>query len=219
MKQVASSAQEIRPLVAQDAAEPSTAVGASSVPVSTKEVSSSSGSQAGKRSILDDVDDDPEIRKLDEAFQYRPSSFSLKSKGATPDPEPKPLARKRKNETLQTRSSDPLPMPNSEGAKLLAKNIHKGPEMTVVVAAVNNAMSAVGVNSGLHSGYVHALKKKTPYADVPLLNRNAEELNAVVACFDSLIFPVVEDLPKLVNEPLSEIKKALFFASGGSPKE
>ncbi|KAM0022989.1 hypothetical protein Hdeb2414_s0023g00634651 [Helianthus debilis subsp. tardiflorus] len=35
-----------------------------------------------------------------------------------------------------------------EGAKRLAKNIHKGPEMTAAVAAINNAMSAVGVNSG-----------------------------------------------------------------------
>ncbi|MFS7916194.1 hypothetical protein Hanom_Chr02g00174251 [Helianthus anomalus] len=77
----------------------------------------------------------------------------------------------------------------SEGATLLAKNIHKGPEMTAAVAVVNNAMSAVGVNSGLHNGYLHALKKKTPYAEVPMLNRNAaEELNAAVACFDSLTF-------------------------------
>ncbi|KAJ0749589.1 hypothetical protein HanLR1_Chr05g0171721 [Helianthus annuus] len=81
----------------------------------------------------------------------------------------------------------------SEGARLLAKNIHKGQEMTAAVAAVNNAMSAVGVNSGLHNGYLHALKLKTPYAAVPLLNRNAaEELNAAVACFDSLVFPVVK---------------------------
>ncbi|KAM0032596.1 hypothetical protein Hdeb2414_s0016g00476791 [Helianthus debilis subsp. tardiflorus] len=108
----------------------------------------------------------------------------------------------------------------SEGAKLLAKNIHKGPEMTAAVVAVNNAMSVVGVNFGLQNGYIHALKKKTPYAEVPLLNRNAgEELNAVVACFDSLTFPVVEDLLKLVNEPLSKIKDALFFVSGESSKE
>ncbi|MFS8004112.1 hypothetical protein Hanom_Chr13g01221871 [Helianthus anomalus] len=52
----------------------------------------------------------------------------------------------------------------SEGARLLANNIHKGREMTAVVAAVNNAMSAVGVNSGLHNGYLHALKLKTPYS-------------------------------------------------------
>ncbi|MFS7926800.1 hypothetical protein Hanom_Chr04g00301411 [Helianthus anomalus] len=104
----------------------------------------------------------------------------------------------------------------SEGAQLLAKNIHKGPEMTTTVAAVNNAMSAMGVNSGLQNGYVHALKKKTPYAEVPLLNRNAEaELNTAVACFDSLTFPVVEDLPKLFNEPLSKIKDTLFFVGGG----
>ncbi|KAJ0795803.1 hypothetical protein HanPI659440_Chr04g0154671 [Helianthus annuus] len=84
----------------------------------------------------------------------------------------------------------------SKGAKLLAKNIHKGPEMTAAVDAVNNVMSAVGVNSGLQNGYIHALKKKTLYAEVPLLNRNSgEELNAAVACFDSLTFPVIEDLP------------------------
>ncbi|MFS7908225.1 hypothetical protein Hanom_Chr01g00080701 [Helianthus anomalus] len=61
----------------------------------------------------------------------------------------------------------------SEGAKLLAKNIHKGPKMIAAVAALNNAMSVVSVNSGLQNGYIHALKKKTPYAKVPLLNRNA----------------------------------------------
>ncbi|KAJ0808802.1 hypothetical protein HanPI659440_Chr01g0007401 [Helianthus annuus] len=107
-----------------------------------------------------------------------------------------------------------------EGAKLLAKNIHKGPEMTVAVAAVNNAMSAVGVNSGLQNGYIHALRKKPRYAEVPMLNRNAgEELSAAITCFDTLTFPVVEDLPKLVHEPLSKIKDALSFASGGSSKE
>ncbi|KAJ0795372.1 hypothetical protein HanPI659440_Chr04g0149751 [Helianthus annuus] len=117
MKQVALAAQEIRPLVAQDAAEPSAADGASSVPTPTKEAAGSSGSQAGKRSILDDVDDDPEIRKLDEALQSRPSSASLTSKGVAPDPAPKPLVRKRKNETVQIRSSDPLPMPRSKENK------------------------------------------------------------------------------------------------------
>ncbi|KAM0011148.1 hypothetical protein Hdeb2414_s0067g00768851 [Helianthus debilis subsp. tardiflorus] len=106
-----------------------------------------------------------------------------------------------------------------EGARLLAKNIHKGPEMTAAVAVVNNAMSAVGVNSGLN-GYLHALKKKTSYAEVSMLNRNAvEELNAAIACFDSLIFPVVKDLPKLVNELLSKNKDALSFVSGESSKE
>ncbi|MFS7964464.1 hypothetical protein Hanom_Chr08g00750681 [Helianthus anomalus] len=91
----------------------------------------------------------------------------------------------------------------SDGAKLLAKNIHKGLEMSVVVAAVNNAMST-----------------KTPYAEFPLLNRNAgEELNAAVACFDSLTFPVIEDLPKLVNEPLSKIKEDIFYASEESFRE
>ncbi|MFS8020132.1 hypothetical protein Hanom_Chr15g01411931 [Helianthus anomalus] len=125
-------------------------------------------------------------------------------------------ALKAKVEDLQATKTWML----SEGAKLLAKNIHKGPEMTVAVAVVNNAMSAVGVNSSLHNGYLRALKKKTPYADVPLLNRNAaEELNAAVASFDSLTFPVIEDLPKLVDEPLSKIKDALYFASGISSEE
>ncbi|MFS8033375.1 hypothetical protein Hanom_Chr17g01568841 [Helianthus anomalus] len=84
--------------------------------------------------------------------------------------------------------------------------------MTAAVAAVNNAMSAVGVNSGLHNGYLYALKKKTPYVEVPMLNRNAaEELNAAVACFDSLIFPVVEDLSKLINEPFVQDNGGSYF--------
>ncbi|KAJ0691570.1 hypothetical protein HanPI659440_Chr15g0576511 [Helianthus annuus] len=69
MKQVASSAQEIRPLAAPDAAEPSGTGGASSIPAPIKETTGSPGSKPGKRSILDDVDNDPEIRKLDEALQ------------------------------------------------------------------------------------------------------------------------------------------------------
>ncbi|KAJ0803065.1 hypothetical protein HanPI659440_Chr03g0135831 [Helianthus annuus] len=66
--------------------------------------------EAGKKSILDDVDSDPEVRSLDEALQYPPSSASLKSEGVMVDADPKPLVCKRKNETLQIRSSDPLPM-------------------------------------------------------------------------------------------------------------
>ncbi|MFS8024934.1 hypothetical protein Hanom_Chr16g01469091 [Helianthus anomalus] len=108
--QVASSAQEIRPLAAPDAAEPSGAGWTSSVPTPTKEAAGSSGSQAGKKSILDEVDVDPEIRKLDEALQYHPSSASLTSKGVVPGPASKPLVRKRKSETVHIRSSDPLPM-------------------------------------------------------------------------------------------------------------
>ncbi|XP_022004391.1 uncharacterized protein LOC110901949 [Helianthus annuus] len=108
----------------------------------------------------------------------------------------------------------------SEGAQLLAKNIHKGKEMTAAVAGVNNAMSAVGINSGLHAGYVHALQKKTPFKEVPLLNRNAtEELKPAIACFDTLKFPVIEDLPKLGDAPLSEIKKVLRFANADSTDE
>ncbi|KAJ0793333.1 putative transcription factor bZIP family [Helianthus annuus] len=114
---VALAAQEIRPLVAQDAAEPSAADGASSVLTPTKEAAGSSGSQAEKKSIIDNVDDDLEIRKLDEALQYRPSSVSLTSKGVAPNPAPKPLVRKRKNETVHIRSSNPLPMPRSKKNK------------------------------------------------------------------------------------------------------
>ncbi|MFS7949291.1 hypothetical protein Hanom_Chr06g00569821 [Helianthus anomalus] len=100
----------------------------------------------------------------------------------------------------------------TKGARFLAKNIHNGPEMTQVVAAVNNAMSAIGVNSGVHGGYLHALKKKTPYEEVSLINRIAEaELNTVIACFDSLNFPVVNNLSKFMNEPLPKIQEALLF--------
>ncbi|MFS8030600.1 hypothetical protein Hanom_Chr17g01535891 [Helianthus anomalus] len=92
--------------------------------------------------------------------------------------------------------------------------------MTATVAAVNNAMSSIGMNTCLHQGYVHALKKKTPYAEVPLLNLNAEaDLNTDVACYESLTFPVIEDLQKLISEPLSKIKDTLFFAGGESSKE
>ncbi|MFS7930503.1 hypothetical protein Hanom_Chr04g00345071 [Helianthus anomalus] len=91
----------------------------------------------------------------------------------------------------------------TEGALLLAKHIHKGPEMTQVVDAVNNAMSAIGVITGVHGGYLHALKKKTPYGEVPLLYRNAEaELNTAIACFDTLSFSLINNLPNLVDEPL-----------------
>ncbi|KAM0027457.1 hypothetical protein Hdeb2414_s0019g00540451 [Helianthus debilis subsp. tardiflorus] len=62
-------------------------------------------------------------------------------------------ALKAKVEDLQATKAWML----SEGSKLLAKNIHKGPEMTADVAVVNNTMNAVGVNSGLHNGYLHAL--------------------------------------------------------------
>ncbi|KAJ0734710.1 hypothetical protein HanPI659440_Chr11g0423341 [Helianthus annuus] len=111
MRQVASAAQEIRSLTGQGTSEPSAADATSSVPKPTKGVAGSSGSQARKESILDDVDSDPEVRSLDEALQYQPSSGSLKSNGVTSDVESKGFIRKRKNEALQIRSSDPLPMP------------------------------------------------------------------------------------------------------------
>ncbi|MFS7980485.1 hypothetical protein Hanom_Chr10g00939981 [Helianthus anomalus] len=117
MQQVAYAAQEIRPLPIQDISEPSAAEATSSVPTPTKGAARSSGSQAGKKSILDDVDGDPEVRSLDEALQYRPSSISLMSKGVTSDAEPKGLVRKRKNEALQILPSDPLPMPRAKKNK------------------------------------------------------------------------------------------------------
>ncbi|KAF5757014.1 hypothetical protein HanRHA438_Chr17g0831551 [Helianthus annuus] len=100
IKQVAYAAQEIRPLVAQDAAEPSTAETTSSVLTPTKDAAGSSGSQAGKKSILDDVDDDPEIRSLDEALQYRPSSVSLKSKGVMSDVDKKRFSSQKEERTF-----------------------------------------------------------------------------------------------------------------------
>ncbi|KAM0049541.1 hypothetical protein Hdeb2414_s0008g00287131 [Helianthus debilis subsp. tardiflorus] len=106
MKQVAYAAQEICPLVAQDSTEPSTAEATSSIPSPTKDAAGSSRSQAGNKSILDDVDDDPEIRSLDEALQYRPSSVSLKSKDVMSDVDQKGLVCKRKNESLQIRASE-----------------------------------------------------------------------------------------------------------------
>ncbi|KAJ0793016.1 hypothetical protein HanOQP8_Chr01g0024911 [Helianthus annuus] len=117
MQQVAYAAQEIRPLITQDTSEPSTAEAISSIPTPTKGAAGSSGSQAGKKSILDDVDGDPEVRSLDEALQYCPSSASLKSKGVMSDVDQKGLVRKRKNEPLQIRSSNPLPMPKMKKNK------------------------------------------------------------------------------------------------------
>ncbi|KAJ0452961.1 hypothetical protein HanHA300_Chr15g0584971 [Helianthus annuus] len=95
-KQVAPSAQEIRPVLPQDAPEHTaaeitssppqgaldqSAAETTSFPLSSKGAAGSSVSQAGKKSILDDVDSDPEVRSLDEALRHRPSSASLKSKG------------------------------------------------------------------------------------------------------------------------------------------
>ncbi|MFS8031461.1 hypothetical protein Hanom_Chr17g01546191 [Helianthus anomalus] len=73
-------------------------------------------------------------------------------------------------------------------------------------------MSTVGVNIGVHESYVHALKKKTPYGEVSLLNRDAyAQLDATVSNFDFLRFPLVDDLAALVNEPLPRIQKSIGF--------
>ncbi|KAJ0876846.1 hypothetical protein HanPSC8_Chr11g0493081 [Helianthus annuus] len=126
MKQVAPSAQEIQPVLPQDAPEHTAAeitsfppqgaldqnaAETTSFPLSSKGVAGSSGSQAGKKSILDDVDSDPEVRCLDEALRHRPSSASLKSKGIDHEVKQQTLVRKRKTESLQINSSDALPMP------------------------------------------------------------------------------------------------------------
>ncbi|MFS7968995.1 hypothetical protein Hanom_Chr09g00803991 [Helianthus anomalus] len=117
IKQVASSAQEIRPVVVSNSPRPSAAEVTSSIPTPTKGAAGSSGSQAGKKSMLDDVDSDPEVSSLDEALQYHPSSGSLKSKGIIHEVEPQGLVRKRKTESIQIRSSDPFPMPKTKKTK------------------------------------------------------------------------------------------------------
>ncbi|MFS7905266.1 hypothetical protein Hanom_Chr01g00045661 [Helianthus anomalus] len=60
MKQVASSAQEIRPVIVSDSPKLAAAEVTSSIPTPTKGAAGSSKSQGGKNSILDDVDSDPE---------------------------------------------------------------------------------------------------------------------------------------------------------------
>ncbi|MFS8022613.1 hypothetical protein Hanom_Chr16g01441581 [Helianthus anomalus] len=37
----------------------------------------------------------------------------------------------------------------SKGARSLARYVHKGPKMRNALAAVNNAMSVVGINAGV----------------------------------------------------------------------
>ncbi|KAJ0471753.1 hypothetical protein HanRHA438_Chr15g0688281 [Helianthus annuus] len=131
MKQVAASAHPIRTPADPNAATSSAAEATSSVPknsseqaatktvslvpVSSKGADGSSGSQAGRKSILDDVDDDPEIRKLDEALLYRPSSLKSKSVGADTDLVIR--SRKRKSETVQIRFTDSLPPPKLKKTK------------------------------------------------------------------------------------------------------
>ncbi|KAJ0752097.1 hypothetical protein HanPI659440_Chr09g0320421 [Helianthus annuus] len=131
MKQVASSAHPIRGQTDLNVAMSSAAEATSSVPkstseqaamktvslipISSKEAGGSSGSQTGRKSILDDVDDDPVIRGLDEALLSRPSS--LKSKGTELGADLVIRSRKRKNEPLQICSTDPLPLPKLKKTK------------------------------------------------------------------------------------------------------
>ncbi|MFS7985022.1 hypothetical protein Hanom_Chr11g00993451 [Helianthus anomalus] len=89
MKQVASAAQEIRPLTDQGTSESSAADATSSVPKPSKGVVGLSGSQAKRDSILDDVHSDLEVRSLDEALNG-------KLKSLRSDPLPMPKMRKTK---------------------------------------------------------------------------------------------------------------------------
>ncbi|KAF5790067.1 hypothetical protein HanXRQr2_Chr09g0378671 [Helianthus annuus] len=117
MKQVSSSAQEIRPLTEQGASEPPTADAASSGPKLIMDAAGSSGSRAKSDPQQEEVDSDPEVRSLDEALKYRLSTGSLKSKGIASDVELKCLVHKRRTEVPQIRSSDPLPMPKTKKPK------------------------------------------------------------------------------------------------------
>ncbi|KAJ0703187.1 hypothetical protein HanPI659440_Chr14g0548121 [Helianthus annuus] len=117
MKQVASVAHEIRPLIDQGTSEPYAADATSSVPKPLKDTAGSSGSRAKDDPPQEEVDSDPEVRSLDEALKYRPSTASLKSKGAASDVKLKGLILNRKKEVPQIRSSDPLPMPKRKKPK------------------------------------------------------------------------------------------------------
>ncbi|KAJ0552353.1 hypothetical protein HanRHA438_Chr08g0334891 [Helianthus annuus] len=110
-----SSAAETTSSVPKDSSEQATAEAVSHMPASSKEAGGSSGSHAGRKSILDDVDDDPEIRSLDEALLHQPSSLKSKSVGADTDLVIR--SRKRKGESAQIRSFDSLPMPRLKKTK------------------------------------------------------------------------------------------------------
>uniref|UniRef100_A0A251RPF2 Transposase (putative) gypsy type domain-containing protein n=1 Tax=Helianthus annuus TaxID=4232 RepID=A0A251RPF2_HELAN len=110
-----SSAAEATSSVPKSPSERDAIKTVSLIPISSKEAGGSSGSQTGRKSILDDVDDDPEIRGLDEALLSRHSS--LKSKGIELGADLTIRSRKRKNETVQIRSSDPLLMPKLKKTK------------------------------------------------------------------------------------------------------
>ncbi|KAJ0791723.1 hypothetical protein HanOQP8_Chr01g0009051 [Helianthus annuus] len=101
----------------------------------------------------------------------------------------------------------------SEGAWHLARYVHKCSEMEKDVAAMNNAISAVGLNVGVNGGYVHALYKKTPFGDVPLLTKDAnQQSNQAIQEFDNLSFPFIESLVALVEELIPRIQKLLTSA-------
>ncbi|KAM0005729.1 hypothetical protein Hdeb2414_s0022g00616351 [Helianthus debilis subsp. tardiflorus] len=112
------------------------------------------------------------LAKMEESLNNARLAYESMMAGAEADLKDRIEEMEMENASLRTKVDDLRETKAwmlSEGAQLLAKNIHKGREMTAAVAGVNNAMSAVGINSGLHAGYVHALQKKTPHKEVPLL--------------------------------------------------
>ncbi|KAJ0753124.1 hypothetical protein HanPI659440_Chr09g0332241 [Helianthus annuus] len=111
LKQTSSSALENRPLVEQHSSEPPTAENASSELKITKETAGSSSVHVSAEPLSVDADSDPEVRELDEALMYRPSSASVKGKGVSLISEPKGLVRKRKADATQIRPSISLPIP------------------------------------------------------------------------------------------------------------
>ncbi|KAJ0808871.1 hypothetical protein HanPI659440_Chr01g0008211 [Helianthus annuus] len=101
----------------------------------------------------------------------------------------------------------------SEGARHLARYVHKCSEMEKDVAPMNNDISAVGLNVGVKGGYIHALHKKTPFADVPLLTKDAnQQSNQAIQEFDNLSFPFIESLVALVEELIPRIQELLTSA-------
>ncbi|MFS8035282.1 hypothetical protein Hanom_Chr17g01591251 [Helianthus anomalus] len=86
--------------------------------------------------------------------------------------------------------------------------------MRDAVATVNNAIRAVGLNTGVHGGYLHVLQKKNPFGDVPLLTKDADKkLDAAIAHFDSLRLPLIESLVASADEPLPRIQETLGFVA------
>ncbi|KAJ0744622.1 hypothetical protein HanPI659440_Chr10g0389741 [Helianthus annuus] len=107
-KQIASAAQEIRPL-----ADPKSSEAPTVDPESKKEAAGSSVAQVRTELLSMDEDSDPEVRELNHAFIYPSSAVTSKGKRVSSSSEPKGLLRKRKIEIPQVRSAITLPMPKA----------------------------------------------------------------------------------------------------------